>query len=197
VDAVFLPADASMYPGKAQGYYSTYVTEERVSRGMEGAARPSHFRGVTTVVTKLFNCVLPEVAVFGAKDWQQAAVIRRMTADLNFPLQIVVAPTRREPDGLAMSSRNVFLNAEERPQAAVLRQALAACRRAVARGAIPAGDLKKSIVRLVATRPAARLDYVEFFDGQTLEAVSNVARGHHMALAVFIGKTRLIDNGRL
>jgi pantoate--beta-alanine ligase len=197
VDAVFLPTDAVMYPGKEEGYYSTYVTEERVSQGMEGAARPSHFRGVTTVVAKLFNCVLPDVAVFGAKDWQQAAVVRRMTTDLNFPLKIVVAPTRRESDGLAMSSRNVFLNPEERSQATVLRQALDACRRAVGRRVIPARDLKKSVARLVATRPRARLDYVEFFEADTLVPVAEVRRSHHMALAVFLGKTRLIDNGQL
>ena len=109
VDMIYAPTDAAMYPGRAEGRYSTYVVEERLGQGMEGASRPTHFRGVTTVVAKLFNAVLPDVAVFGAKDWQQAAVIRRMTRDLDFPVRIVVAPTRREADGLAMSSRNVYL----------------------------------------------------------------------------------------
>ena len=106
VDVMFLPTDATMYPGRARGLYSTFVVEEALSRPMEGAARPTHFRGVTTVVAKLFNLVQPDLAVFGAKDYQQAAVIQRMVRDLNFPLKIVVAPTLREADGLAMSSRN-------------------------------------------------------------------------------------------
>ncbi len=197
VDAVFLPSDAAMYPGKAGGLYSTYVVEERLTQGMEGVSRPTHFRGVTTVVAKLFNCVLPDVAVFGAKDWQQAAVIRRMSTDLNFPLKVIVAPTRREPDGLAMSSRNTYLGPEERSQALVLSESIAACRRAVAKGPAPAADLKKAVARLVKTRPAARLDYVEFFHPETLEPTREVRRGTQMALAVFVGKTRLIDNGRL
>jgi pantoate--beta-alanine ligase len=197
VDAVFLPNDAAMYPGKTEGRYSTYVVEERLAQGMEGVSRPMHFRGVTTIVAKLFNCVLPDVAVFGAKDWQQAAVIRRMTTDLNFPVRIVVAPTRRERDGLAMSSRNAYLSAEERPQAVVLRRALVSAKAAVAKHPVPASDLKKAVGRLIATQPAARLDYVEFFDGDTLEPASTVKRGTHMALAVFLGKTRLIDNGPL
>jgi pantoate--beta-alanine ligase len=177
VDAVFLPSDAAMYPGKAEGSYSTYVVEERLTQGMEGVSRPTHFRGVTTVVAKLFNCVLPDVAVFGAKDWQQAAVIRRMAQDLNFPLKIVVAATRRE--GL------------------VLSEALAACRRAVQKQPVAAAELKRAVTRLVKTRPAARLDYVEFFEPETLQPAVTVRRGTQMALAVFVGKTRLIDNGRL
>jgi len=108
VDVLFFPADAEMYPGRDTGGYSTYVIEEKLSQGMEGGSRPTHFRGVTTVVAKLFNLVLPEVAVFGAKDWQQAAILRRMVRDLNFPLKLVVAPTLREKDGLAMSSRNKY-----------------------------------------------------------------------------------------
>lgn len=197
VDAIFLPGDDSMYPGKADGRYSTYVVEERLAQRMEGASRPTHFRGVTTIVAKLFNCVLPDLAVFGAKDWQQAAVIRRMTSDLNFPLKIIVAPTRREADGLAMSSRNAYLNPDERAQATVLSQAIAACRAAVKRAPVNAAELKRAVVRLVKTRPAARLDYIEFFDSDTLEPVGTVKRGSHLALAVFVGKTRLIDNGRL
>lgn len=197
VDVVFTPSDPEMYPGKAEGHYSTYVVEERLSQSMEGAARPTHFRGVTTVVAKLFNIVLPDVAVFGAKDWQQAAIIQRMVADLNFPVQIVVAPTVREPDGLAMSSRNKYLDAEQRPQAVILSRALAQARVRVGKGTASARQLKTELAKLIATAPQARLDYVEFFDPQTLAPVAKVSRGAHMALAVFVGKTRLIDNGRL
>lgn len=132
-DLVFTPSDADMYPGKADGRYSTYVVEERLTQPMEGTTRPTHFRGVTTIVAKLFNCTLPDVAVFGAKDWQQAAVIQRMTTDLNFPLRIIVAPTLREADGLALSSRNKYLDTEQRAQAVILFHALRAARAAVAR----------------------------------------------------------------
>lgn len=197
VDAIFLPSDEAMYPGKEGGGYSTYVVEERLSQDMEGGSRPTHFRGVTTVVAKLFNCVLPDVAVFGAKDWQQAAVVRRMSENLNFPVKIVIAPTCREPDGVAMSSRNSYLTPAQREQATVLSEAIAACRRAVRAQPVGTADLKRAVSRLVKTRPDARLDYVEFFDPITLEAVQMAGRGTQMALAVFVGKTRLIDNGRL
>lgn len=196
-DVVFIPTDAEMYPGKATGGYSTYVVEEQLAAGMEGASRPHHFRGVTTVVAKLFNLVLPEVAVFGAKDWQQAAVVRRMVADLNFPLRLVVAPIGREPDGLALSSRNKYLDPEQRAQASVLFAAITHARRLVRQRPRTAAALRREIMRLVATRPAARLDYVEFFDGETLVPVQTVRRGTHLALAVFFGRTRLIDNGSL
>src|SRR6476646_7392563 len=131
VDVVFTPDDTQMYAGKADGNYSTYVVEEKLSQSMEGASRPTHFRGVTTVVAKLFNIVQPEVAVFGAKDYQQAAVIKRMVRDLNFPLRIIVAPTVREPDGLAMSSRNKYLEGELRTSALVLNRTLKEIRRLV------------------------------------------------------------------
>ncbi len=197
VDAIFLPSDAAMYPGKDAGGYSTYVVEERLSQGMEGGSRPTHFRGVTTVVAKLFNCVLPDVAVFGAKDWQQAAVVRRMADNLNFPLKVVVAPTCREADGVAMSSRNTYLTPVQREQARVLSESIAACRRAVRAQPVSTTELKRAVARLVKIRPDARLDYVEFFDPVTLESVTTADRGTQMALAVFVGKTRLIDNGRL
>ncbi len=197
VDAVFAPADADMYPGRAEGRYSTYVVEENLARVMEGAARPVHFRGVTTVVAKLFHLVLPDVAVFGQKDYQQATIIRRMVANLNFPLQIVVAPTHREADGLAMSSRNQFLDAEQRAQAVILYHALRAAKAAVAKKAVSAARLKQDLREFFTAAPLARLDYVEFFDPETLQAVPQVRRGTHMALAAFLGKTRLIDNARL
>jgi pantoate--beta-alanine ligase len=196
-DVVFVPSDETMYPGKAEGKYSTYVVEDSLSRSMEGHSRPTHFRGVTTIVAKLFNQVLPEVAVFGAKDWQQAAIIKRMVADLNFPLKIVVAPTVREADGVAMSSRNKYLTGDLRPQATVLSRSIKMARHAVTARPAGAARIKAAVAKLVRTAAGARLDYVEFFDPNTLKPVKHVQRGTHMALAVFFGKTRLIDNGRL
>jgi pantoate--beta-alanine ligase len=199
VDVLFLPGDRAMYPKDEAAGFSTFVVEEQLSRGMEGASRPTHFRGVTTVVAKLLNVVQPDVAVFGAKDWQQAAVVQRMVRDLAFPLRLVVAPTMRESDGLAMSSRNRYLSTEERAQAVALYQAIQQARRAVraARGALPAARLKSELRWLIETQPAARVDYLEFFHPRTLRPLARVSRGAHLALAVFVGKTRLIDNGRL
>lgn len=199
VDIVFTPADAQMYPGQAAGGYSTYVVEEQLAGRMEGAARPTHFRGVTTIVAKLFNLVQPHVAVFGAKDWQQAAIIRRMVADLNFPIAITVAPTVREPDGLALSSRNKYLIGDLRAQAVVLSQAIQQAQQIIRRAARPvaAGSLRRRLIKAMETQPDARVDYVEFFDPETLLPHKQVRRGTHLALAVFIGGTRLIDNARL
>ena len=178
--------------------FSTYVIEEKLSQTMEGASRPMHFRGVTTVVAKLFHLVLPDVAVFGAKDWQQATILRRMVADLNFPVRIIVAPTLRERDGLAMSSRNKYLAGDLRRQATVLWCAIQMARVAVKKQkTFPAAKMKAAVKKLVACEPDARLDYVEFFEPETLLPVSTVKRGTHMALAVFVGKTRLIDNAGL
>jgi pantoate--beta-alanine ligase len=196
-DLVFTPGDAEIYPGRAEGEYSTYVVEETLSRVMEGAARPTHFRGVTTVVAKLFNIVLPDVAIFGQKDFQQAAVIKRMVSDLNFPVQIIVAHTLRERDGLAMSSRNKYLDPEQRAQAVILFHALQAAREAVKKKSISAVKLKKDLQEFITAAPVGRLDYVEFFDPETLEPVAQVKPGTQMALAVYFGKTRLIDNARI
>lgn len=196
VDAIFFPNDQQMYPKRESGGYSTYVIEEKLSQGMEGTSRPTHFRGVSTVVAKLFNIVQPDVAVFGAKDWQQATVIRRMAGDLNFPLRVVVAPTLRERDGLALSSRNKYLSLDERRQATVLLRSIQLAQRTVKTGKISASRLKMKIGRLIASESAARLDYMEFFNPDTLQSVPPRC-GAQMALAVFIGKTRLIDNGRL
>ena len=199
VDLVFAPSDREMYPSNGSGRFSTFVLEEELSRGMEGSSRPTHFRGVTTVVAKLFNLVRPEVAVFGAKDYQQAAIVKRMVRDLNFPLKIVVAPTFREPDGLAMSSRNQYLKGNLRQQALVLRRAIQDVQRRVKHSsrALAPKPLKAKIRKVIEQAPDARLDYVEFFDPRTLVPVARVAPGVHMALAVFIDKTRLIDNARL
>jgi len=196
-DVIFTPGDAEMYPGKAEGRYSTYVVEEILARSMEGASRPTHFRGVTTVVAKLFNLVLPDISVFGQKDFQQAAIIQRMVADLNFPVKITVAPTLRERDGLAMSSRNRYLDPEQRAQATILFHALQAAKQAVKQKPISATRLKADLKEFIAAAPLGRLDYVEFFDPETLEPVTQVKPGTQMALAVFFGKTRLIDNAAL
>jgi pantoate--beta-alanine ligase len=197
VDVLFTPDDEAVYPGRKAGEYSTYVGEEQLSAQMEGAARPTHFRGVTTVVAKLFNLVQPEVAVFGQKDFQQAAVIQRMTANLNFPVKIMVAPTRRERDGLALSSRNQYLTPEQRAQAPILFHALEATRLAVKNQPVSTARLKTDLRAFLTVAPLAKLDYVEFFDPVTLQPADRVKRGTHMALAVFFGPTRLIDNARL
>ncbi len=211
-DVVFTPTDAEMYPPVAASSggdnrtaqrtvptaeFSTYIVEEQLSHCMEGAARPTHFRGVTTVVAKLFNLVLPDVAVFGAKDWQQAAIVQRMTRDLNFPVKIVVAPTVREPDGLALSSRNRYLAATQRAQAVILHQTIERARAAVRRKHIPAGRLKADLKKFINSVPLARLDYVEVFEPDVLTPVATAKPGTQLALAVFFGPTRLIDNGRL
>jgi pantoate--beta-alanine ligase len=211
VDVVFTPSDKEMYPQAGSSRrddrtaqravptnLSTYVVERKLSQSMEGVARPTHFRGVTTVVAKLFNMVLPDVAVFGAKDWQQATIIKRMVADLNFPVKIIVAPTLRERDGLAMSSRNKYLVGDLRRQATVLWRAIQMAQAAVKRSkVVPAAKLKSDLKKLITTEPDARLDYVEFFGPDTLAPISKVTRGTHMALAGFVGKTRLIDNAQL
>ncbi len=193
VDILFVPSDAEMYPHG----FSTYIVEEKLARGMEGGSRPTHFRGVTTVVGKLFNLVRPDVAVFGAKDFQQAAVIKAMVRDLNFPLKIVVAPILREPDGIAMSSRNKYLSPTQRQQATILWRAIQTAKADLKTGPVQVKKMESKIAKMVSKQSEARLDYVRFFDPQTLEPVHEVQHGTQMALAVFFGKTRLIDNGRL
>jgi pantoate--beta-alanine ligase len=197
VNVIFAPGDGEMYPQNGQSAYSTYVVEEALSRSMEGASRPTHFRGVTTVVAKLFNLVQPEVAVFGAKDFQQAAVIQRMVRDLNFPVRIIVAPIHREPDGLAMSSRNKYLSPSQREQAVILSKALQLAKTTVKQKPVSAAALKKHLEHFIAAQPEARLDYLEIFDPHTLQRVKTAQIGAQMALAVFFGRTRLIDNAAL
>lgn len=201
VDVVFTPDDGDMYPRTPGREYSTYVIEESLSLSMEGASRPAHFRGVATIVAKLFHLVQPTVAVFGQKDFQQAAVIRRMTRDLHFPVKVIVGPTVREPDGLAMSSRNAYLSAEERREAGVLWSVLRAARKRV-RGAraaagVEAAELNELVRVGIAECGLARLDYAQYFDPASLEPMDPVTPGAHMALAVYFGRTRLIDNGTL
>ena len=188
VDVVFAPK--SLYKNDA----STAIDETVVSLGMEGRSRPGHFRGVATVVVKLCNLVQPTAAIFGEKDWQQASLIRRVVRDLNFPARIILAPTVREADGLACSSRNVLLNKSERQQAAALWQAIGLARTAVRNGNLR--GLKRRLILFIEQHPAAKVDYVEFFDEKMMRPVKPM-KGARMALAVFIGKTRLIDNARL
>lgn len=199
VDVVFAPREGTMYAADPRAPHSTWVTEQLLARDLEGAVRPTHFRGVTTVVAKLFLIVQPQATVFGAKDWQQAAIVRRLIRDLNFPIRFILAPTIREPDGLAMSSRNRYLTGPLRAQATVLCRALALARRRVraARAGLPAAGLRRELTRLIAREPDARLDYVAFIDPDTLQPVPRVGRGTHLALAVRVGPARLIDNGRL
>lgn len=198
VDCVFIPTVAEMY-GLGD---TTRLSEDRLSIPMEGASRPGHFHGVLTVVAKLFNIVQPDIAIFGEKDFQQAALIRRMVHDLNYPIRIVVAPTMREKDGLAMSSRNIHLHSSLRTQAAVLWQCLQEARRSVkhSRGGLPTEGLrglKRRLKLLIEQQPDARVDYIEFFEEATLQPVRIAKKGNRIALAVFVGKTRLIDNAQL
>lgn len=199
VDVIFAPTDSAMYVASPEGKYSTFVVEENLSRNMEGKSRPTHFRGVTTIVAKLFNIVQPNAAVFGAKDFQQASIIRKMVRDLNFPVEVIVAPTLREKNGLAMSSRNKYLEGSLRTQATVLWRAIQKARAAVRKSkrGLPAGRLKMDLKKLIELEPDAKLDYAEFFDPDTLEPKERVDAESHLALAVFVGKTRLIDNAAM
>ncbi len=190
-DVVFLPSVAAMYPPDR----SVFVDEEALSLGLCGGARPGHFRGVCTVVAKLFNLVRPHFAIFGQKDAQQLAVIRRMVRDLDFPLTIVPGPTHREPDGLAMSSRNAYLSPEERAQAPALRRALLAGAAAIRRGERDPAAVRATVVSLLATEaPLGRIDYVETVNPITLVPLERIEKSALLLVAVFFGRTRLIDN---
>lgn len=184
-DLVFRPEAASMYAPDA----SAFVDESRLSAGLCGASRPGHFRGVCTVVAKLFLIVQPDAAVFGAKDWQQLAIIRRMVRDLDFPVKIIVHPTVREADGLAISSRNAYLTPDERAAAPGLYAAL----RGAATRNTPAAIVREA-ERRIACIPGARLDYVRLVDSAALEPVRRLDHGTTLAAAIFLGRTRLIDN---
>lgn len=193
VDLVWTPSPEIMYPPA----YQTWVDVAQVSLPLEGEQRPGHFRGVTTVVSKLFNAVRPAKAYFGQKDAQQAAVIRRMTRDLNFPIEIVVCPIVREPDGLAMSSRNVYLDAEQRQAAPVLHRALEAAQAAYDKGERRADTLRERMKQVLGTEPLASVQYVSCADYDTLQELDQVAGKALLSMAVFFGKTRLIDNAVL
>lgn len=189
VDVVYLPEARDLYP---EGF-STAVEVGGVSEGGEGAARPGHFRGVATVVAKLFLQAAPDVAVFGQKDIQQVAVVRRMVRDLDFPIRLVVGETVREPDGLAMSSRNAYLSPEDRKLAAAFPRALLEARDDVRRGERDAARLTEAARRRL-TEAGLAVDYVEVIDPETMAPVREAAPGSTLAAAVRVGKTRLIDN---
>lgn len=194
VDMIFYPTAITIYPPD----YATYITVEgALTDVLEGACRPGHFRGVATVVAKLFLLVQPHVAFFGQKDFQQLAVIRRMTADLNLPVEIVGMPIVREADGLALSSRNVYLSADERQQALVLSRALTAARRMTQEGVRDAGKILAAMQAMIDEQSAARIDYLKICHQATLQEQERVDGDSVLLLAVFVGKTRLIDNGFL
>jgi pantoate--beta-alanine ligase len=190
VDIVFMPSVAEMYPPQ----FDSWVEAGKVTERLEGATRPGHFRGVTTVVAKLFNIVQPTRAYFGQKDAQQALVIKKMVADLNMNLEVIVAPTVREPDGLAMSSRNIYLNPEERKAAVVLYQALGLAQKLWSQGVKDAQNIRQQMTDLIQKQPLANIDYISIADAETLDELDTVRPPALVSLAVKIGKTRLIDN---
>jgi len=189
-DLVFMPSDEEMYPR----LFSSWVDVEKVTERLEEASRPGFFRGVATVVAKLFNIVQPAKAYFGQKDAQQAIVIQRMVADLNMNLEIVLVPTVRENDGLAMSSRNVYLNSEERQAATILFKALTLAKELWQEGEKDADRIRHQMISLIQKEPLARIDYVSIADASTLEELKTVDRPALASLAIRIGQTRLIDN---
>ena len=190
VDLVWMPTTEIMYPPG----YQTWVEVEAITQPLEGSMRPGHFRGVTTVVAKLFNAVQPHRAYFGQKDAQQAAVIRQMTRDLSYPIEIVVCPIVREPDGLAMSSRNVYLDPEQRKAATVLSRSLRAAKEMYEHGERDAENLKAKMKEVLASEPLAEVQYVSCADYDTLQELEAVTGKALLSMAVFVGKTRLIDN---
>jgi pantoate--beta-alanine ligase len=187
VDLLFRPSAAEMYAGNR----SAFVDEDSLSKMLEGKSRPGHFRGVCTVVAKLFNILQPDAAVFGEKDFQQLAIIRRMVRDLSYKIDIVAVPTVREDDGLACSSRNAYLNPEERKQAAVLRKALLAAKDS---GMKSAKEMVNFARKIISEASLARIDYVDLVDAETLQPTDSVKPNALLAAAVYFGKTRLIDN---
>ena len=189
-DIVFMPSAEDMYP---EGF-SSWVEVEKVTDQLEGGCRPGHFKGVATVVAKLFNIVEPTRAYFGQKDAQQALVIKKMVADLNMNLEVIVSPTVRESDGLAMSSRNVYLNPQERQAATVLFKALTLAQNMLKKGDRNAESIRQKMTSLISKEPLAKIEYVSIADTQTLEELSKIDRPALASLAVRVGKTRLIDN---
>jgi pantoate--beta-alanine ligase len=193
VDILFRPTVEEMYAPD----FSASVEENSLAKTLEGESRPGHFRGVCTVVAKLFHLLQPTAAVFGEKDFQQLAITRRMVRDLNFPIEIIGAPTVRELDGLACSSRNEYLNADERAQAPVLQRALQEARRVFGTGERSADTLLGAARNVIATAPLARIDYLELVNANTLQPDAEANRDSLLAVAAFFGRTRLIDNVRL
>ena len=189
-DIVFMPSVAEMYPPR----FNSWVEVGKVTERLEGASRPGHFRGVATVVAKLFNIIQPTRAYFGQKDAQQAIVIKKMVADLNMNVEIVILPTVREPDGLAVSSRNIYLNPEERQAAVVLCQALSLAQKRWVQGETDAQTIRQQMIALIQKEPLATIDYASVADAETLDELDRVKSPALVSMAVRIGKTRLIDN---
>ena len=189
-ELVFAPLDDVMYP---EGY-QTYVTVEEVTKVLEGAMRPTHFRGVTTVVAKLFNAVQPDKAFFGQKDAQQVAVLSRMVKDLNYNLEMVVCPIVREKDGLALSSRNTYLDESQRKAALVLSRSLREARAAFASGERSVKAIREAMDGVFAGEPAAKVQYISIADTVTLQEIDSIESKALVSMAVYMGKTRLIDN---
>ena len=189
-DYLFMPSTEEMYPAGA----SSWVTVDGLSDKLDGRSRPGHFRGVTTVVSKLFNIVQPDFAFFGQKDAAQVAIVSKMVRDLNIDVRIVVCPIVREPDGLAMSSRNAYLTPEQRKQATVLYRALMRVQSLVDRGESSTARLLVAGTQVMAEEPAVKLDYFEVVNRETLDPVSDVSGGALVAVAAYVGSTRLIDN---
>jgi pantoate--beta-alanine ligase len=189
-DCVFMPSDKEMYPAGSD----TWVEVGTITRGLEGAVRPTHFRGVATVVTKLFNIVEPAKAYFGQKDAQQVAVIKKMASELNMNLEVVALPTVREKDGLAMSSRNTYLDPAQRQAAAVLYQSLTLARNLWAQGEKDTAKIRKEMTALIKKEPLAEIDYISIADSLTLEELEKVRPPALVSMAVKVGRTRLIDN---
>lgn len=190
VDVLFAPSPEEMYPAGAV----TYVEVEGLSEKLCGRSRPGHFRGVTTVVAKLFNILGPDAAFFGQKDAAQVTIIRKMVSDLNLDIEIVVCPIARETDGLAMSSRNAYLNPQQRRQAAILHRALMRVQTLADRGEHSTKAMVEAGKEVMAEEPTVRLDYFEIVDPDTLDPVDDISRGALVAVAAFVGSTRLIDN---
>jgi pantoate--beta-alanine ligase len=189
-DVVFMPTPDVLYSPN----FNTWVTVEKVTERLEGAVRPGHFRGVATVVNKLFNIVKPDLAYFGQKDAQQCVVVKKMVADLNMPLEIVIVPTVREPDGLALSSRNVYLSPEERKAAVVLSRSLMLADNLIKSGEKNADKVREAMHALINREPRAFIDYISIADGETLDELAEIKKDAVISLAVRFGRTRLLDN---
>jgi len=189
-DIIFYPSEKEIYPDN----YLTYVHVESISKILCGESRPTHFRGVTTVCSILFHAVKPHFAVFGQKDFQQAVIIKKMVRDLHFDLKIYLAPIVREPDGLAMSSRNTYLSAQEREDALSLHQSLVMVEEMIQKGERETSTLISEIQKLIDKKRSTRIDYIQIVDPNTLQPLDKIQNQSVIALAVFVGKTRLIDN---
>jgi len=189
-DIVFMPSDEEMYPTG----YSSWVVVEEITNVLEGSCRPGHFKGVSTVVAKLFNIIEPNRAYFGQKDFQQAAIIKKMVDDLNMNLEVKVVPTVREKDGLAMSSRNIYLNPQERQAATILFKSLTFAKQLRKKGETDAEHIRQVMISFIAKEPLAKVEYVSIASTETLQELERVGNSAVASLAVRFGKTRLIDN---